>query len=241
MASPTYRRSDLPTTSFVRVELTITFRLNFQRHYCSTDRLIDLNEAGTLFSEETLGFDLCVLRNRDQAFQILDPVLRRHVIPHDSPAFDAIIDDIIQQVRTIGNMESSKGCQVLALQTEIWRTIVQHVNHEEDEDLIGRVLEESASEFEASNFNMVPAKESSVKEMLKRVGVEGGDCDQKGEENIEERLVKGDDCVICLEELKVGSEASQMPCSHTFHSDCIEKWLKQSHYCPVCRFEMPTE
>ncbi|WRX14880.1 zinc finger protein [Theobroma cacao] len=240
MASATYRRSDLPTPSFVQVELTITFRLNFQLHYCSTDQIIDLNEEGPLSSQETLGFDLRVLRNRDQVFQILGPVLRRHHI-HSSPSFDDIIDDIIQHVRRLGNLGSNKGRQVLALHTEISRTIVQHVNHEEDEDLIGRALEESASEFEASNYSMVPAKESSVKKMLKRVRVEGGDCDQKGGENIEERRVKADDCVICLEELKVGSDASQMPCSHTFHGDCIEKWLKQSHYCPVCRFEMPTE
>ncbi|EOY02003.1 Uncharacterized protein TCM_011767 [Theobroma cacao] len=83
---------------------------------------------------------------------------------------------------------------------------------------------------------MVPAKESSVKKMLKRVSVEDGDCDG---ENIKKRRVIADECVICLEELKVGSDASQMPCSHTFHGDCIEKWLKQSHYCPICRFEMP--
>ncbi|KAK8259897.1 hypothetical protein V6Z11_D13G086200 [Gossypium hirsutum] len=41
-------------------------------------------------------------------------------------------------------------------------------------------------------------------------------------------------------QLKVGAEAYRMPCSHIFHGDCIEKWLKQNHYCPICRFEMPT-
>nr|KJB80184.1 hypothetical protein B456_013G085200 [Gossypium raimondii] len=47
-------------------------------------------------------------------------------------------------------------------------------------------------------------------------------------------------CIACLEQLKVGAEAYRMPCSHIFHGDCIEKWLKQNHYCPICRFEMPT-
>ncbi|KAB2015713.1 hypothetical protein ES319_D08G045200v1, partial [Gossypium barbadense] len=84
---------------------------------------------------------------------------------------------------------------------------------------------ESALEFESSNYGMVPAKESLVKEMVRMVRVEDGDQE---------------DCMICLEELEVGFYASRMPCSHTFHGDCIENWLKQSHYCPFCRFEMPT-
>lgn len=45
-----------------------------------------------------------------------------------------------------------------------------------------------------------------------------------------------DNCVICM-----GSEngflgVSQLPCGHQFHSNCIEKWLKQySVSCPSCR------
>ncbi|MBA0609782.1 hypothetical protein Godav_010721, partial [Gossypium davidsonii] len=58
---------------------------------------------------------------------------------------------------------------------------------------------------------MVAANESSIKEMIERVKVEAGE----------------EDCMICLEELKVGFEASRLPCSHVFHGDCMEKWLKQ--------------
>ncbi|KAK8339659.1 hypothetical protein V6Z12_A08G049600 [Gossypium hirsutum] len=89
----------------------------------------------------------------------------------------------------------------------------------------GIPLAESVLGFESSNHGMVPAKESLVKEMVRMVRVEDGE---------------EEDCMICLEELEVGFYASRMPCSHTFHGDCIEKWLKQSHYCPLCRFEMPT-
>ncbi|KAK8635557.1 hypothetical protein V6N13_004291 [Hibiscus sabdariffa] len=94
--------------------------------------------------------------------------------------------------------------------------------------LLTRALAESASasasEFERNNYGMVAAREASIEEMLKRVEVEAGD----------------ETCVICLNELEVGFEASRMPCSHGFHGDCIQKWLRQSHYCPICRFEMPT-
>ncbi|KAG8378033.1 hypothetical protein BUALT_Bualt08G0096100 [Buddleja alternifolia] len=52
----------------------------------------------------------------------------------------------------------------------------------------------------------------------------------------------GTTCSICLEEFR-GNGACEgviMPCKHIFHGDCIKKWLTISHYCPVCRFEMPT-
>ncbi|PPD96256.1 hypothetical protein GOBAR_DD06709 [Gossypium barbadense] len=63
-----------------------------------------------------------------------------------------------------------------------------------------------------------------VKEMLKTVRIEVGD---------------EEDCMICLEELEVGFDAFRMPCSHTFHGDCIEKWLRHGHCYPICRFKIP--
>ncbi|TYI67276.1 hypothetical protein E1A91_D08G005500v1 [Gossypium mustelinum] len=56
---------------------------------------------------------------------------------------------------------------------------------------------------------MVAANESSIKEMIERVKVEAAE----------------EDCTPCLEELKVGFEASQIQCSHVFHGDCMEKWV----------------
>ncbi|KAG9155398.1 hypothetical protein Leryth_017928 [Lithospermum erythrorhizon] len=49
-------------------------------------------------------------------------------------------------------------------------------------------------------------------------------------------------CPICLEEfLDYGtSSLGCMPCNHIFHQQCIVGWLRKSHYCPLCRFEMPT-
>ncbi|CAI9780669.1 unnamed protein product [Fraxinus pennsylvanica] len=35
----------------------------------------------------------------------------------------------------------------------------------------------------------------------------------------------GLECQICLSEFEVNAELKQMPCSHKFHSDCINKWL----------------
>ncbi|KAJ9163633.1 hypothetical protein P3X46_023282 [Hevea brasiliensis] len=45
-------------------------------------------------------------------------------------------------------------------------------------------------------------------------------------------------CMICLEELLIGSEVTRMPCSHLYHSGCILNWLEKSRACPLCRFEI---
>ncbi|MBA0610169.1 hypothetical protein Godav_011049 [Gossypium davidsonii] len=134
--------------------------------------------------------------------------------------FNFVYDIFVRGMRSIGTNR-----EVLPLRSVIHASVVEHDYVPIDGVSMGRALAESALEFESSNYGMVPAKESLVKEMVSMVRVEDGD---------------EEDCMVCLEELEVGFYASRMPCSHTFHGDCIEKWLKQSHYCPICRFEMPT-
>ncbi|KAH0681685.1 hypothetical protein KY285_021937 [Solanum tuberosum] len=50
-----------------------------------------------------------------------------------------------------------------------------------------------------------------------------------------------DVCLVCLDEIGEETQVLRLPCSHMFHGDCITKWLENSHYCPLCRFEMPTD
>ncbi|GER51503.1 RING/U-box superfamily protein [Striga asiatica] len=50
----------------------------------------------------------------------------------------------------------------------------------------------------------------------------------------------GGSCVICMDEFEKGCEVVGMPCGHDFHEGCVDKWLRTSHYCPVCRYELPT-
>ena len=42
-------------------------------------------------------------------------------------------------------------------------------------------------------------------------------------------------CIICLSEFKVGEVESTLPCLHIFHSECIEKWLNNKKFCPICK------
>ena len=39
-------------------------------------------------------------------------------------------------------------------------------------------------------------------------------------------------CVICLSEMY---DECMMPCNHTFHNRCIQRWIKRHNSCPICR------
>lgn len=80
----------------------------------------------------------------------------------------------------------------------------------------------------SSSSCTVPADRSSVFELV-RFKVLGPDMD---------RL---DQCMICVGEMFLAEEATTLPCSHVFHSSCIEKWLQVGHKCPLCGFKLPSQ
>ncbi|XP_057786576.1 E3 ubiquitin-protein ligase RING1-like [Salvia miltiorrhiza] len=49
-------------------------------------------------------------------------------------------------------------------------------------------------------------------------------------------LVDGNDCAVCLNDFRDGEAVRLLPkCSHAFHLDCIDTWLRSHKNCPVCR------
>ncbi|MBA0755593.1 hypothetical protein Gogos_020056 [Gossypium gossypioides] len=72
---------------------------------------------------------------------------------------------------------------------------------------------------------MVAATESSIKEMIEKVKVEAGD---------EEK------CMICLEEVEVGFEASQMPSNESSIKEMIERVKVEAgeEDCMICLEEL---
>lgn len=42
-------------------------------------------------------------------------------------------------------------------------------------------------------------------------------------------------CAICLENYQAGERVRTVPCLHSFHSNCIDQWLKERALCPICK------
>ncbi|XP_044491458.1 E3 ubiquitin-protein ligase RHA2B-like [Mangifera indica] len=44
------------------------------------------------------------------------------------------------------------------------------------------------------------------------------------------------ECLVCLSDFEDGDKVRKLNCNHTFHKDCLDKWLQQYlATCPLCR------
>jgi hypothetical protein len=57
---------------------------------------------------------------------------------------------------------------------------------------------------------------------------------------VTDRAVSGEDaeCCICLSPYDDGVELREIPCTHHFHSACIDKWLRINATCPLCKYNI---
>jgi hypothetical protein len=46
------------------------------------------------------------------------------------------------------------------------------------------------------------------------------------------------ECCFCLEEYDQKQAIIVTHCRHTMHNECLEKWLRKSHFCPMCRGDL---
>ncbi|KAJ9173205.1 hypothetical protein P3X46_016368 [Hevea brasiliensis] len=135
---------------------------------------------------------------------------------------DCVHEEIVEQIASIASGYYTR----IYVEIEMVRRI------EIDFDDLRLLMRMERIEAEAASLgfigegrDMIPATESSIDAL--------------------ERLVFLDDlggattCTVCMEELQVGVQAIRLPCFHLYHQDCIVKWLQTSHFCPVCRHEMP--
>mmetsp|Transcript_17479 Transcript_17479/g.34948 ORF Transcript_17479/g.34948 Transcript_17479/m.34948 type:complete len:210 (+) Transcript_17479:241-870(+) len=48
---------------------------------------------------------------------------------------------------------------------------------------------------------------------------------------------KAGQCSICLDPLEEGNDARILPCLHQFHTECVDRWLRDNAICPVCKID----
>lgn len=55
-----------------------------------------------------------------------------------------------------------------------------------------------------------------------------------------ERIVSAEDavCCICLARYLDNDGLRELPCSHFFHTECVDKWLAINALCPLCKSEV---
>jgi hypothetical protein len=41
-------------------------------------------------------------------------------------------------------------------------------------------------------------------------------------------------CAVCLSDFEEHNMLRRLPCGHSFHSGCVDKWLKHNKVCPLC-------
>jgi hypothetical protein len=45
-------------------------------------------------------------------------------------------------------------------------------------------------------------------------------------------------CQICLSEYEEGDDLRTLPCFHSFHTSCVDKWLENKKLCPICKTDI---
>mmetsp|Transcript_26025 Transcript_26025/g.36353 ORF Transcript_26025/g.36353 Transcript_26025/m.36353 type:complete len:241 (+) Transcript_26025:489-1211(+) len=82
----------------------------------------------------------------------------------------------------------------------------------------------SARQQRASRLRALKVRKYIVPEDDEKVAISSG------------KICHNSSCVICLEEFKLGTNITVLPCKHGFHSECIVPWLRdRSDQCPICK------
>jgi hypothetical protein len=50
-----------------------------------------------------------------------------------------------------------------------------------------------------------------------------------------------DECCVCKVNFEAGEQVKELPCVHVFHPECVDRWLQQRNFCPMCRYELSTD
>lgn len=99
----------------------------------------------------------------------------------------------------------------------------QHGDAVYTQEALDRIMTQLMEQHQSGNAPG-PATEDAIKSLPKRTVTEK---DQGVEGKAE--------CSICMDEVKLGGEITELPCHHWFHHECVKAWLSEHDTCPHCR------
>jgi len=109
----------------------------------------------------------------------------------------------------------------------LFNPFIMREREEIEDEMIQRAMDESMDSFHQSLFKKNPRR---------RLVCEASSWSASGTTEGEEGK-----CFVCLEELQDGVSVIRLPCTHTFHEECIRDVVSHSHgRCPLCRVDIPT-
>ncbi|KAJ9537386.1 hypothetical protein OSB04_030119 [Centaurea solstitialis] len=114
--------------------------------------------------------------------------------------------------------------------------IISVVGFREDQTHNRGATTESINSLPIYKFKIKKNKSANDKET--NLGAGEGGIVAAGTEK--ERAISGEDavCCICLAKYANNDELRELPCSHFFHKNCVDKWLKINASCPLCKTQV---
>ncbi|KAJ8753293.1 hypothetical protein K2173_019692 [Erythroxylum novogranatense] len=179
-------------------------------------RRIRLPTRATLVGSKDIAY-----RVGDLLRELVVKQLREWGIP--KTPYQAVEEAIAETLRKATSTDSGGSAVKRCIHIQIGIARIEEFNYygEYYDAGMARALRESALE----GAKQVPAAESAI-EALERLFLMEEGCSN---------------CSVCLEDVEAGTQAIRMPCSHVYHEDCIVKWLRTSHFCPLCRYQLPVK
>ena len=90
-----------------------------------------------------------------------------------------------------------------------------------------------------SLMNVINSLVNNNNQSYQNVVVSMDDKDLEKLESIELDSNLDSNCSICMGQMEKGNFVTKLVCTHTFHTDCIQTYLKEYNYkCPICRIEL---
>ncbi|OMO68891.1 Zinc finger, RING-type [Corchorus olitorius] len=137
----------------------------------------------------------------------------------------AIVPDILSFAEGSNNDPHNRGRKVIKLTVEV------------DDRYHATDIDSQVIDVSLSYVNFKPTSRSGI-QSLKRVRYSDENDDLLSASK-KRRVMGSKECSICMEEFCNGEVIALMPCEHVYHHSCIVRWLEMSHYCPLCRYQMP--